>query len=112
MASGRGLRHVSLGGRNMGRTGIEPVTLGLKVLQIETYVDLKKRRFRAVGERLSLSFEVAFEPYIFVLEGLLLAVLSRTRASHGYWSVPGWCVHGVFDAAGLESGGETSTSTA
>jgi hypothetical protein len=29
----------------MGRAGIEPATLGLKVLQISTKYDLKKHRF-------------------------------------------------------------------
>jgi hypothetical protein len=30
----------------MGRAGIEPATLGLKVLQIGKELNLKKRRFR------------------------------------------------------------------
>jgi hypothetical protein len=33
--------------QEMGRTGIEPVTLGLKVLHIDGKPNLKKRRFGA-----------------------------------------------------------------
>jgi hypothetical protein len=34
----------------MGRTGIEPVTLGLKVLQIKLHSEREKRRFSASGK--------------------------------------------------------------
>jgi hypothetical protein len=36
----------------MGRAGIEPPTLGLKILHIDRKANLKKRRFEALSKRL------------------------------------------------------------
>jgi hypothetical protein len=38
--------------RAMGRAGLEPATLGLKVLHIEGKPNLKKRRFERLSKRL------------------------------------------------------------
>jgi hypothetical protein len=50
----------------MGRTGIEPVTLGLKVLHIEVKSNMKKRRF-----------EPLYKPFRNALERFWTAVSSR-----------------------------------
>jgi hypothetical protein len=85
----------------MGRAGIEPATLGLKVLQMTRYANLKNAVSTSQPSRFHEALEAGAPRSNNASSTVTCAKSAVVFVTGTLWrfrSVPGWCVRGVLKA--------------